>query len=265
MSKEPANTSANKLLDQGSIWKVESLRFTAFLNPGVSLDWSNWWMDIVGEVPEAKIERPREGTIREEGPFLWGRLVLAVEPLRVDWVLSGDIKETFEKGTLDFLPDFATSVPEFSESAKRWIAKGFPIIRLAWGAVLMAPVRDREEGYRRLASYLPSLKIDPVGSSELHYQINRRRISARHAGLSINRLSKWSVARIQSARLQIGPIPSGLAPMHTVGNDLSACRLELDINTAVENAVPFPADVAQALLGELAELAIEISKEGDLP
>lgn len=221
-------------------------------------------MDVVGEVPETKIEKPREGTIREEGPFLWGRLVLAVEPLRVDLVLTGDMQEVVQKGTFDVLPDLATSVPAFSALAKRWIAMGAPIIRLAWGAVLVAPARDREEGYRRLAPFLPSLKIDPVGSSDLRYQINRQRLSARHAGLPINRLSTWSVARLQSARLQIGPFPSGFAPMQTIGDDLSACRLELDINTTAGNAVPFPPELAQALLDELAELAIEISKEGDL-
>lgn len=264
MSKK-VDTTSSAGSSEGTAWKAESLRFTAFLEQGESPDCSTWWADVVGDAPETKTQKFREGTLREEGPFLSGRLVLSIEPLRVDWMLTTDMQQVVAIGDFDSLPDFTSVHSEFTALSKRWVAIGIPVIRLAVGAVLLLPVRNREEGYTRLASYLPALKIDPVGSSDLLYQINRRRISRRSADFSINRLSKWSVALFHSAHLQIGLAPNPKSTLQTVGDSLAACRLELDVNTEPGIATPIPTEIVTLLIDELTELAIEIAKKGDQP
>jgi hypothetical protein len=203
--------------------------------------------------------------LREEGPFLSGRLVLAVEPLRADWVLAGDMQAVLDSGSFDALPRFISNSSAFFTLAKRWIALGVPVARLALAAVLLMPANNREEGYRRLSSYLPYLRIDPSGSSDLVYQINRRRASSAIQGIEINRLSKWPLASVQSARFHLGPIPSVIPPIQTVGENLTACRLELDINTDPESSAALRPETIEPLVDELIQLAFEISEDGDCP
>ncbi len=257
-------TQGNEIL-----WNVESLRFTAFFQPGTDVKASGWWKHVVAEAPESRVEKPREGLLREEGPLLGGRLTLSADPLRVDWVLAGNVNNVFEKGTFEALPRYDDCVSPFSKLVKRWIELKTPVVRMAWGSVLLGPVDNREQGYRRIARYLPHVTIDSVGSSDFQFQINRPRNSKTKEQLKINRLSKWSVGLFQSGTLQLAPLPEGVGARtgiaRTSGPSLHACRLELDINTAAEYTEPFASELCLTLLDELVSLATEISQRGDSP
>ena len=71
------------------VWQAGILRLTAFPSPAAQLGELTWWKDLVGEPPETKISQPRTGGQQEEGRFDEGRkLVLRIEPTRIDWLLT---------------------------------------------------------------------------------------------------------------------------------------------------------------------------------
>ena len=150
----------------------------------------------------------------------------------------------------------------FREAMDRWLAKeqALPMLRLAFGAVLVMPVSNREEGYRQLSDYLP-FGLDPDGSSDFSYRINRPRESAvLGSELRINRLSTWTVGVWTSAAISLAP--SGLPPKPV--DQRYACRLQLDINTSPVFPGELPQDRVPALFEELIELGTEIAANGDV-
>jgi hypothetical protein len=243
-------------------WTAESLRLTAFSTTPVT-ERVNWWHDLFGDAPETSTVSKKSGIaeVQEAGPLKPGRLALRIQINRIDWVWSPS-----EEQAPDFWPSLGTFtevVEGFVPLMQKWLAIAPPLNRLAFGAVLMMPVDSREHGYRLLGErYLPALKIDPVGSSDLNYQINRPRPSRTLPNLAINRLSKWSVLFVRRHLLGVQGdtmrTDKGEEPRHF-------CRLELDLNTAPI----FDRDLAGSSLGpafdELRALALEIAERGDIP
>src|SRR5208282_50763 len=104
-----------------------------------------------------------------------------------------------------------------------------PAIRLAYGAILLQPVDNRETGYLRLGELASAVKIDPK-SEDFFYQINRPRESTTLKNMRLNRLSKWSVALFQPMRFAFGfPQNQPAQPMvySHGGTPAMACRVEL--------------------------------------
>ncbi len=174
--------------------QAESLRVTAFLGPAAQLSEPTWWSDLIGKPPEIKTTRPGRGELQEAGSFEDWTLTLAIQPSRVDWYLTDHVEKGKPEG-LKVAGPFPDSLNVFLPPMLRWLDMSPPIQRLAFGAVLLQPVKDRQVGYERISSYLPAIRLDPQGSSDLLYQINRPRDSTSGVtGLRINRLSRWSVA-----------------------------------------------------------------------
>lgn len=246
-------------------WKVESLRITGFTR-------SNWpepaetlWAEVVGAPPDLINQRPRESLSNVEGTFEAARLVLVREPRRTDffWSVERDASKPFSE--YPAVGGFPNASILFLPLAKKWLSRKMEISRLAWGGVLVLPVTDREEGYKKLSRFLPQLKIDASGSSDLGYQINRPRLSKAIQGLRINRLCKWSVALAR--RLAIGLVisqDSAEAVGGPEGPGFSACRLEFDINSEAARKEPFSGNQLASLLDEFVALSTEIADRGDI-
>ena len=152
----------------------------------------------------------------------------------------------------------------FLELMQRWFQlETFPLInRVALGVILTQPVETKREGYQRLSTYIPSVHIDIENTSDFHYQINRPRSSRSGVpDLRINRLTKWSVALWRGATISMGPE----SVQHSMGREHFACRLELDINTAPGLTAEIARENLPRILEELADLADEIAREGDIP
>jgi hypothetical protein len=214
--------------------------------------------------PETRISQPRIATLQEEGPFQGGVLTLKIEPLRIEWLLGKSTETLAEEDTLPVLGRLIETLPEFKALMTRWLAVPDvpPVNRLALGAVLLQPVDTRQEGYRRLSSYLRAVHVDPETSSDFFYQINRRRPSRTGvANLNINRLSKWSSSLAMRRMIVAGPGGVSIA----AAQEFHACRLELDINTAPEFPGPLPNEIRAGLLDEFVDLSLEIAREGDIP
>jgi hypothetical protein len=204
------------------------------------------------------------GIHAEEGPYLGGTLTLQIQSDRVDWILNAAAEQEMESIEPAVLGPFPDVLGAFVKPLAQWLTTSGAVNRLAFGAILMQPVAGRETGYEQLAAYLSqAVKIDPRGSSDFVYQINRPRTSGVEPNLRINRLSKWAVLLATTYRVAV--TPRGVAGT-TMVPSASACRLELDINTApTGDGADLARDALPRLLNELVTLGQEIATRGDVP
>ena len=129
---------------------------------------------------------------------------------------------------------------------------------------MVQQVVDRAEGYKSLQKYLPAVQLDPEGSSDFLYQINRKRESKVIKGLTINRLQKWSVLAMHRMAFDVGIVEGAQQQSRGVlSAPLSAQRLELDINTQPDRTEPFQSKDLNAIYSELISLGEEIAVRGD--
>jgi hypothetical protein len=257
-----ASQSKVDLLALGE-WRVGLLRLTAFSDPRTGGDCSSWWLEVIGEGADTEVAEPKIGKRKWASSLEGGELALAVQPGRIDW-LFGVAEQDGETNGIATVGALPGTLDVFCDITSRWFrAEGYPSVwRLAFGAVLLHPVDDREAGYRQLAPYLACVELDPVSSSDFLYRINRPR-DARCAivDLRINRLSKWSVLRGGTTTFVLAP-PT---PVFVPGQAHFACRLELDINTVPSDRHGFNGGQSSRIFSELVDLAREIASMGDIP
>lgn len=257
-------------LPELSVWKVEGVRVSAFPEPNPGMQMDGWWSSVVGEPPESRNSQPRLGVIQESGAFLDGVLTLTMNPLRVDWVLSASATPPGVESSMPVIGDLTKIVESFFSRLNVWFASAPPIKRIAFGCIALQQVAGHKEGYELLGKYLPGVTLDPEGSSEFLYQINRPRPSAVIDGLAINRLVRWSVQRTQgisiSMQLMLSPVAAeGSIVSGVPMGEFSAVRCELDINTSPKRTSAFPKPQLASILGELVGLGLEITAKGDIP
>jgi hypothetical protein len=171
---------------------------------------------------------------------------------------------------LHILGGFEESLSSFLDLVRRWfdLPSRPSIQRVALGAVLLQPVESRQAGYRRIAEYLPAVQIDPEGSSDFLYQINRPTKSAIIPGQALNRLSKWYVAAFTPFRIQmqLPPPQAQLLPgMLLAGPGIFTCRVEMDLSTSQSYTGELPPDQVAQVYNEMVELAKDIANKGDRP
>ena len=245
-------------------WQVTNLRVTAFPSEPPRIEEPSLWTEVLGYPPEAVTSRPKAGQRKEEGEHEGRRLFLEVQPERIDWILTPLIKPAEdEPATLPLAGPFPEVLASFLKPVERWLPRCPETVRLAFGAVLAQPVENRRAGYVQIRQYLRAVDIDPDSSEDFFYQINRPRPSrVGIEGLRVNRLSKWSVLLFQ--RFSVTLEKSHISKVGYATGD-SACRLELDINTAPDLDLPLPHDGLSVILGELVDLAKEIATNGDVP
>jgi hypothetical protein len=249
-----------------SAWQALTLRLTVFPGPAAHVDeCSGWWEAVARDSPEEVRSKPKTEKYQAEGPFAQGRLLLNVEPLRIDWIYTA-IEDPDAPNP--WIGPFEENLKEFQKLASRWFELEEPLSanRLAFGAELLSPVETLEIGYRQLSLYLP-FDLDPTDVSDFLYQINRHRDS--HSGvegLSINRLTRWSVAMFWRERFLIPPLPTGRQVQRLHKPTYSyACRLGLDISTPSEFEGELSPQEQSTVFEELVALGVEIVREGDIP
>ncbi len=211
----------------------------------------SWWHQLTGELPEQDTKSPRTGQFHQTGPYNGGQLQLSGQPGRIDWTLAPEAKEIQEFPTIGAFEEARIS---FHDLMHKWLLTASPAARIALGVTLILPVESRDVGYRTVLS-LTHLKQDIFDATDLLFQINRpRQSSTGIPNLRINRLSTWSVARLQRLQLQLGS-----APRTALSSDQYACRLQLDINTSPEEVTELNSDQMGIVFDELVKLALEIS------
>lgn len=247
------------------MWLTESIRLTAFTQPPDVDVGVNWWQTLAGEPPSAHSVQRLGPVLRQHGPIqnAYCNLSLEYQPGRVDWVMSAIVPPELK---FEGFPNFGlyeNATARFKELVLKWFSNAPPFKRLAVGSVLLIPVADKVEGYREIQKFLPAITLDAENSADFLYSINRPRQSRAIQGLRINRLARWSVARLSGIQIQLGNAGATQAIESPEG--LSAIRLELDINTQPERIEPLPSRPRQQLFEELLGLNIEIAEKGDVP
>lgn len=265
-------TSSGEAAARDLQWKAQTLRVSA-LWPSAEIVVPEAWAEVMGAKPETTTsrkgieQRAEGGQPGAEGDQQGQMVSLVVRPDRIEWALRVGEPAEPPEDLLDLtLGDFADALTFLTDVGTRWTASGFcpSAQRLALGGVLLAPVEDRQEGYQRLAAYLPAVDIDGEGSSDLLYQINRPRVTETLGfELVVNRLCKWAVASFQTLVVPLGG--GGKPPASRGEPGRSGCRLEFDINTDKDFAEQLRPDQMATLLAEFASYATTISQEGDKP
>lgn len=243
-------------------WLAESMRATNFPTPGAEYDPGQWWRSLLGQEPDTRVVRPGVREWKEEGGFAGGNLSLTSSPAGiVQWTLSpAPLKEVPTE--FPTVGRFVDACDAFCTLVRRWFELAPRLDRIAFGTTVLFPVANRVEGYRLLSQYLHDVRLDAENSTDLLYQINRRRPSrVGIEGLEINRLCKWSVAQLRVTVQLINPSPADVRSL----TPLYAIYVELDINTAPEYRGGFEPQHSAEIFDELVLLAREIIETGDRP
>lgn len=221
----------------------------------------------MGEAPDSTTARKREQMTVHVGRFEdWG-LRLDVNPLRIDW-RAGCNPEDGGDGNTQFatVGRLPKALAAFCQLMKQW----FQLDdcpdgkRLALGTVLRQPVDDRAAGYALCGRYLEgTVRLDCQRSSDFVYQINRPRpCKSGIDGLTVNRLTQWSVGKLVTAGVEVSP---DRPPAHVVTSEAYAARLVLDVNTSGDFEGVLPTTRVPAILDELCACSMEIAEKGDIP
>lgn len=260
-SEVKGNTNMTSEIENIPSWLVEQYRVTAFFETQKD-HLADSWSKLFGATPEKITQHPRGGFIRYEGMADNTKVIGTQGSNRLDWFFLNLHSSEID---ISSLPSFATTANEIREKAKLTIPspKESSFFRLAIGEVLLIPVQDRVSGYRELQKFLSCLRLDPEGSSDLIYQINRPKIlSLNGSDIRINRISKWSVMKRQEVQMQFTPgmnIPPQLLP----DSDCMAIRLEIDINTHPEDGEKVKSLDPLEIMNELERAGNEIAIYGD--
>ncbi len=243
-------------------WEVNLLRLTAFPSPTANISNQDWWSEIVGETPQTITQSPKTGEYHAEGLLRSGKFRLDIQPNRIDWVLTIAESTPLPFSGFQTIGIFPDILETFMSYSQKWFSlKTCPTLqRIAFGAVLFQPTESKEAGYELLAKYLPAITLDPIGSSDFLYSINRPRESKVTKGVYINRLSRWSV--LSHIQFKLGIFDTQMRPQPVKTS--FGCLLELDINTKQEFSGEFSLQEAANVLGELIELGKEIASDGDV-
>ena len=237
-------------------WQVGDLRLTAFPIPAPieAHTEGKRWETLVGKKPESVSSHNFDLEVEENGPFeAGGKLTYRRSPRAIQWMVQG--VPNSDKPETSFFASPQILVP-FKDLMCRWLGDCPALQRLAFGAALYLPMKDRREAYRQLAEYLQSVPEYSDDEGDFLYQYNRRRRSVVVPEVKINRLSKWTWVPLGEVHVKDGKLVFPAA---------SACLLELDINTIPEFQGTLPRDRYVPLFEEMIGLAAEIAAQGDVP
>lgn len=222
-------------------WQAEQARLTVFPMPDAATRSADWWQMVTDNQPDEITTNPKKGSGLIQGAFDPGKLILRLEPDRIDWVLAPPERDTGELVAAHEFPTLGAAmemISAFSAIAEKWLRlDDLPAIaRIAFGAVLMHPEGDRRTAYLRLPDYVP-VRVDPE-SSDFLYQINLPPVPSATGieGLRLNRLSKWNVVTLKLLAITL----AGTAPQAKPVPEVFAFRVELDINSAPAFTGPIP-------------------------
>ena len=240
-------------------WKVESLRITAFPVDISKVSAEEIWDTCIGTTPD-EIRIQRGGIESRETELNNGRVFLIKQIDRIDWRYHAKQENGEELLTLPIIGSLESELNVMGEFTRTFFDSRamFSTSRLAFGAVLLFPVGSVIDGYNVLRKLLPSLNLDNV--KDLNYQVNRPRESNVIKGVSINRLSRWNVTRLRI----VAAAPTVNVSLNSIVDELFACRLELDINTAAEQNESISSDSLLNVLDELISIGLELSERGDV-
>lgn len=206
-------------------WEIGSLRFTGFRSPLSSeVDPLQWWINAVGDDPENFNRKPQQSQTVIDGTYLGAHFVLAITPQRIDWRLEasigGDAPQSYP-----FIPNRLEVLNQFHAVIQAWISREqLSFRRVAFGSEFIQPVKTDAEGYDILINRYLSFIPNTTDASDIFFQINKFTTIDSPIDIKINRIRKWTLARLKYAGLIAGVEGAETSEVH-------AARLEIDVNT----------------------------------
>jgi hypothetical protein len=241
-----------------SAWNAQLLRLTLFV--GLPVDGSGLWQTAVGEVPDVDEHRPREGVRRQAGQVGDAILELGMTAERLDWMLA-PVNALAMADLTNHLGDPRIAVAPFDNLLIPWLAGGdLPVLRIAFGMVAVLPVPDRAASYARLQELVPSVTYDVERTREVLYQVNRPIQSISVPGVELNRITKWSSARIETGKIEF----SGGNVTASAGETRYFVRCECDHSSPADRKEVLPVEQAVAIYHEIRDLAMGNLERGEL-
>jgi len=252
-------------------WRVLNLRLSVFPTQTRDVSLDDWKLLTGSDSPETQIQQ--FGMKQLSGSALGGLSIVASLPGRIDIVLMQrpqitDMSSEFPRGADApiFVGDFFKVLAPFREGTSRWLENvGFDVLRVAFGATMLSPCKDRAESYTRLGSLLKSVKVVPQSMRDLTFVVNWQTPSRVLSGTSLNRITKWAPLEIRGrleARTASGSPSPAIDAIVVEGP-----QLELDLSTPApeQNPAPLPQAPLLPIYEELLELATENARAGEIP
>lgn len=237
-------------------WATENVRVSLFSNTVLNLTDQDW-RNITGQ-DEAETRKAVLGGRVFSGHFDGHLLSVASTGNRADIVISSAPEAL---PGLPTIGSWETIRDRFVDFTSNWITTvKFPIVRIAFGAVLLCPLPERREAYLYLQQLLASVKIDPDHMRELIFRVNWPTKSEVIKGLLINRITQWNAIRLLVKALQLNEPQSDLNILET-----NAVRLEIDHSTDETRSEQIDAKKVIPLFEELVTLASENAAKGERP
>jgi hypothetical protein len=239
-------------------WNAETLRVSLFSSEAVKLGPDDWRALTGKETAEA--EQKVIGRHTMAGPFLGGQFSVSASGTRLDCILAAPpptdpIPPTYFPA-VGHWPDICK---KFGQVTETWIAgTSAPIVRMALGAVLLAPQPNVDKAYTSLLGMVKSVRGDPGRMRDLLFRVNWPVSSASAGGLIINRLTTWSVVGFQ---FKVEAEPRTMIDETPISYFV---RLEIDHNT-LPRTQPFDKNSVVPIYRELTDLALENAERGELP
>jgi hypothetical protein len=241
-------------------WTCESIRLSLFSAQAVRLSADNW-RELSGQ-DEPEQEQKGAGRHVFAGSMLGGQLGLGTIANRCDIMLNpSGTQADVPEGYIPSVGQWPSVIEAFQKHVEPFLATlPFPVLRMAFAPVLVHPFRDRLEAYKTLISLLKSIKQPPERVHDLLFRINWPQNSTALNGLTLNRITTWSVQQYQ---LQFF-VPDGNSPATFLRELTHGLRLELDHNTDQKRNIPFDAECLIPIYRELTNLALQNAAEGEV-
>jgi hypothetical protein len=232
-----------------SDWRAEQLRLSAFTEAKAAPSRlvRDWWSALVGSPPEHVYEQPLAGlagVVQLMGTYNDAPLHMKAERGRLDIIRPFNLAQP----TPYTSPLLTETIAPFVDLATRWLNSGTPIRRLGLGCFVVRLFPEIEACRSALDAYLQPVDMQMTEPDSFEYRTNRRCSSQAVEGLTLNRIAKWSVDKVD--------VTGADSPVFMV-------RLETDLNSDADHvgALDHPVE----LFRELAGYAERIAREGDRP
>jgi hypothetical protein len=241
-------------------WTAGTLRLSLFFPEAVRTTVADW-SKVTGQDEPETIQNAA-GRRSMIGPFHGGILQMNVIGPRIDCILLPKApNETVEEGYVPTIGTVPKVLHDFVNATAGWLGElEQPLQRIAVAGTMLAKCENLPTAYATLIDMLRTVHGDPHRMKELVFRINWPRNSTAVNGLSLNRITTWSVIQIQLQILtQSGPT--------TVVNETPATiaiRLEFDHNTDAERIAPFDRHSLVPIYRELVALALENAEKGEV-
>lgn len=239
-------------------WGVNLLRLSVFCSGNTTASDAEWKL-LTGQ-DEADSRATIPGGRRFSGKSAGGLLTLAHAGQRLDLVLQAGETGTDEPN-LPVIGPWTDLRGTFSQMAAQLFGSvKVPVVRIAFGSVLLAKKDTLESSYQQLKTLLKSVDVDPKRMRDLHYRVNWQ-CDSKVIPLKLNRLTTWAAMRFSATLLQV---TGDKVTISGAEQEQFAVRLECDHNTDAANQEPFESGKIGTIYQELTELVAENAEKGEI-